>query len=252
MKIEAIILAAGKGTRMKSDIPKVMHKIGSKPMIGMIIETLQPLCNYLNIVTGHGRDMVEKYIASNYLDIKFSFQSRQNGTGGAVRAAVTNIAGDATHILICAGDIPLIKRETFDKVILDFKTKKADLTVVTTILGDAGSYGRIVRGDNGNVKGIVEYLDANEDEIKIREINSGIYLVEKNFLVEAVFKIKNNNSKYEYYLTDIVKIALKMGKTVTAFIEEDHLSLSGINDPDQLKEAEKEFNYKNIHNVGGK
>lgn len=241
MKIEAIILAAGKGTRMKSDLPKVMHKIGSKPMIGQIIETLQPLCSYLNIVTGHGREMVEKHISSNYSGVKFSFQAKQNGTGGAVKAAVPNIAGDSTHILICAGDTPLIKKETFEKMIADLKNNSGDLSVVTTVLDDAGSYGRIVRDDHGNVKGIIEYLDADENQIKIREINSGIYLVEKKFLVEAVYKIKNNNSKYEYYLTDIVKIALKMGKKVVAFIEDDNISLSGINDPDQLKEAEKEF-----------
>jgi bifunctional UDP-N-acetylglucosamine pyrophosphorylase / glucosamine-1-phosphate N-acetyltransferase len=126
-------------------------------------------------------------------------------------------------------------------MIADLKNNSGDLSVVTTVLDDAGSYGRIVRDDHGNVKGIVEYLDADENQIKIREINSGIYLVEKKFLVEAVYKIKNNNSKYEYYLTDIVKIALKMGKKVVAFIEDDNISLSGINDPDQLKEAEKEF-----------
>ncbi|MGI6394249.1 MAG: NTP transferase domain-containing protein [bacterium] len=241
MNIEAIVLAAGKGTRMNSEMPKVMHPVLSKPIIGWIVETLESVSNSINVVTGYGRKMVEEYLEENYEHIKFSFQQKQNGTGGAVRAAVPNIAGDSTHIIICAGDTPLIKKETFKNAIEHFVQSKSDLVVVTTLLDDAGHYGRVVRNESGEVKAVVEYLDANEKELKIKEINSGIYIVEKNLLVEAVFKIKNNNSKYEYYFTDIIKIAKNLNKKITAYIETDFLSLSGVNDRGQLLEAEKEM-----------
>ena len=239
MKIEAIILAAGKGTRMKSDLPKVMHNVAGKPMIAWIIEALTPVCDKLNVVTGHGRDLVEDYIGRNFHNIKFSFQEVQNGTGGAVRAAIPNVSDDVDSIFICAGDTPLIKTETFEKAEKFFLESGSDLLIVSTILNDAGSYGRIERTENGDVSGIVEYLDANESQRKIKEINSGIYLVEKHFLKEAVSQLKNNNAKQEYYLTDIVKFAVDMHKKVTAYVENDSFSLSGINDQEQLKEVEK-------------
>lgn len=239
MKIEAIILAAGKGTRMKSDLPKVMHNVAGKPMIAWIIEALKPVCDVLNVVTGHGREIVENYVGSNFPNIKFSFQEVQNGTGGAVKAAVPNVADDVDSILICAGDTPLIKTETFKKAEKFFVESGSDLLIVSTILDDAGSYGRIERTENGDVAGIVEFLDANESQREIREINSGIYLVDRRFLVDAISQIRDNNAKHEYYLTDIVKIAVDMHKKVTAFVENDSFSLSGINDQEQLSVVEK-------------
>lgn len=241
MKIEAVILAAGKGTRMKSDIPKVMHNVADKPMIGWIIEALNPVCATLNIVTGHGRDIVEDYISENYSNIKFSFQSFQDGTGGAVRCASPNLSGNSTHVIICAGDTPLLKTETFELLKKHFIESKSDLTVVTTELVNPGHYGRILRNKENNVTGIVEFLDASEEQKNIKEINSGIYMVEKNFLIEGIYKIKNKNIKKEYYFTDIIKIANSLNKKVTAYIENDYISLSGINDREQLKEAELEM-----------
>ena len=239
MNIEAVILAAGKGTRMKSDLPKVMHNVAGKPMVAWIIEALKPVCGTLNVVTGHGREIVEEFISKNFPDVKFSFQEVQNGTGGAVKAAVPNLAEKTEAVLICAGDTPLIKTETFEEVIKFFGETASDLVIVSTVLDDAGSYGRIERTENGDVTGIVEFLDADEKQRGIKEINSGIYLVEKNFLVEAVSKLENNNAKNEYYLTDIVKIAIDMHKKVSAYVEKDSFSLSGINDQEQLKEVEK-------------
>lgn len=239
MNIEAIILAAGKGTRMKSDLPKVMHNVAGKPMIAWIIEALKPVCNVLNVVTGHGREIVEDFIGKNFPDVKFSFQEVQNGTGGAVRAAIPNVSDDADSVLICAGDTPLIKTETFEKAEKFFAESGSDLLIVSTILDDAGSYGRILRSENGDVAGIVEFLDADESQREIKEINSGIYLVDKRFLTEAIYKLKNNNAKKEYYLTDIVKIAVDMHKKVTAYVEHDSFSLSGINDREQLNVVEK-------------
>ncbi|MBP5202519.1 bifunctional UDP-N-acetylglucosamine diphosphorylase/glucosamine-1-phosphate N-acetyltransferase GlmU, partial [bacterium] len=167
------------------------------------------------------------------------FQEVQNGTGGAVRAAIPNVSGDVDTVLICAGDTPLIKTETFGEAKKFFVESGSDLVIVSTILDDAGSYGRIERAENGDVSGIVEFLDANESQREIKEINSGIYLVEKHFLKEAVSQLKNNNAKQEYYLTDIVKFAVDMHKKVTAYVEHDSFSISGINDQEQLKEVEK-------------
>ncbi len=246
MKIEAVILAAGKGTRMKSDKPKVLHEINGKSMVEWIIETVKPVCSDINIVTGFASALVENQIEEKYNgEIKFSYQKEQDGTGGAVRAAVSNLSGNTTHVIICAGDTPLLKTETFSKMIDHFIQTGSDITVVTTILPDAGHYGRIYRDENDDVAGIVEYLDADESQLKIKEINSGIYFVEKNLLVEAVYKIKNNNNKREYYLTDIIKISRFLNRKVTAFIEEDHESLTGINDIEQLKKAEIAMKKKN-------
>ncbi|HNW82932.1 MAG TPA: NTP transferase domain-containing protein [bacterium] len=247
MKIEAVILAAGKGTRMMSNLPKVMHTVAGKPMIGWIIEALDPVCKTLNIVTGHGRDIVEDFISDNYSNTKFSFQSIQDGTGGAVRSAVPNLSGDTTHVIICAGDTPLLKTATFELLQEHFISAGSDLTVVSTILSDPGHYGRIIRNREGLVSKIVEYLDATEEQRKITEINSGIYMIEKNLLVEGIYKIKNSNVKKEYYLTDIIKIAISLNKKVTAFVEKDFISLSGINDIHQLEEADTEMK-KRIRN----
>lgn len=241
MKIEAVVLAAGKGTRMMSNLPKVMHTVAGKPMIGWIIEALSPVCKTLNIVTGHGRDIVEDFISDNYSNIKFSFQSIQDGTGGAVRCAVPNLSGDTTHVIICAGDTPLLKTETFKLLQEHFISTGSDLTVVSTVLEDPGHYGRIIRNREGLVSKIVEYLDATEEQRKISEINSGIYMIEKNLLVEGIYKIKNSNVKKEYYLTDIIKISISLNKLVTAFIEKDFVSLSGINDTRQLEDADMEM-----------
>ncbi len=241
MKVEAVVLAAGKGTRMKSDLPKVLHAVNGKPMVYWIIKALKPITGDINIVTGHGRNAVEKFVESEFSNVKFSFQNEQNGTGGAVRSGIPNICGNTTHVIICAGDTPLLKTETFENLIKYHEDKKNDLTVVSTVLEDAGHYGRIVRDENDDVKKIVEYLDADEEERKIGEINSGIYLVDKRLLVEAVFKLKNHNAKREYYFTDVIMISKLLHKKVGAFIESDFISLSGVNDRDQLAQAEKEM-----------
>ena len=170
MNIEAIILAAGKGTRMKSDLPKVMHNVAGKPMIAWIIEALAPVCDVLNVVTGHGRGIVEEFIGKNFPDVKFSFQAVQNGTGGAVRAAIPNVSGNIDSVLICAGDTPLVKTETFEGAKKFFVESGSDLVIVSTILDDAGSYGRILRSENGDVSGIVEFLDADAKQREIKEI----------------------------------------------------------------------------------
>lgn len=241
MKIEAIVLAAGKGTRMKSDLPKVLHPVNEKPMIYWIVKALEPITRDINIVTGHGRNTVEKFVESEFPYAKFSFQNEQNGTGGAVRSGLPNVCGNTTHVIICAGDTPLLKTETFENLIRYHEENRNDLTVVSTVLDDAGHYGRIVRDRNNDVDKIVEFLDADEEERKIGEINSGIYLVDKRLLVEAVYKLKNHNAKREYYFTDVIKISKLLHKKVGAFIESDFVSLSGVNDRDQLAEAEKEM-----------
>jgi len=241
MNVEAVVLAAGKGTRMKSDLPKVLHEVNEKPMIYWIIKALERFASEINVVTGHGRNAVEKFVNSKFNNIKFSFQNKQNGTGGAVRSGIPNLCGNTTHVIICAGDTPLLKPETFKELIKYHEDNENDLTVVSTILDDAGHYGRIVRDENNDVKKIVEFLDADKSELLIGEINSGIYLVDKRLLVEAVFKLKNHNSKREYYFTDVIKISKLLHKKVGAFIESDFISLSGVNDRDQLALAEKEM-----------
>jgi len=240
MNIETFILAAGKGTRMKSDnLPKVMHNIAGYPMIGWIIELCKTVSSSQNLVVGHMKDSVIEFAKKSYKNISFSTQEFQNGTGGAVKTAFENCSSESTHILIIAGDTPLIKKETLDNLISSFKYNNADLALVSTTLNDPGHYGRIKRRDDGTVLKIVEYIDASDEERAICEINSGIYFISKQLLQSTLSKLDNNNKKGEYYLTDIIEIANNDGKKVIGYVEHDTLSISGINNKKELADADK-------------
>ena len=242
MKIEAIILAAGKGTRMKSDsMPKVMHNVAGMPMIGRIVDVVESVCLNKNIVVGHMRQQVIDYLSSNYKNVVFSVQENQNGTGGAVISAIENVAKNTTHVIVTAGDTPLLKKETFEKLVAISVENGSDLTVVTTNLPDAGHYGRIKRDESGNVLKIVEFVDASAEELEIKEINSGIYFVEVTLLKQLLGKLDNKNKKGEYYLTDIVELASNLSKKVTTYVEADIDSVAGVNSIEELKKAEEDF-----------
>lgn len=230
----AIILAAGKGTRMKSALNKVMHPVCNKPMIGHIIASLKQ-CDVekIVVVVGHGAESVKEYLKT---DAEYALQEPQLGTGHAVMQANQLEDVDGDTIILC-GDGPLIQPETIQKA---FEANKdASLTVLTSVLKDGERYGRIVRDDAGNVLKIVEAKDCTPEELEIKEINTGIFCFKTKDLFAGLKEIKNNNAQNEYYLTDLVEIFHKKGLVGHAMIVDDPEETMGVNDRVDLAKAQK-------------
>lgn len=230
----AIILAAGKGTRMKSSLNKVMHPVSNKPMIGHIISSLKK-CDVekIVVVVGHGAQSVKEYLKD---DVQYALQEPQLGTGHAVMQASQLEGLDGDTIILC-GDGPLIQPETIERA---FEANKdASLTVLTSVLPDGERYGRIVRDASGNVQKIVEAKDCSEEQLTIKEINTGIFCFKTKDLFEGLKEIDNNNVQQEYYLTDLVEIFNKKGLKGQAMIVEDPDETMGVNDRVDLAKAQK-------------
>lgn len=229
----AIVLAAGKGTRMKSDLCKVMHPVSNKPMIGHIISSLKKVdVGNIVVVVGHGAKSVEEYLKDN---VQYALQEPQLGTGHAVMQADALEGLDGDTIVLC-GDGPLIQPETIQRA---FEANKDHTcTVLTSVLADGERYGRIVRNEQGFVERIVEAKDCTPEELEIKEINTGIFCFKNKDLFEGLKKIKNNNAQNEYYLTDLVEIFHKEGKSVNAMIVEDPDETMGVNDRLDLAKAQ--------------
>lgn len=232
----SVILAAGMGTRMKSAMPKVLHKVCGKALCKWVIDASKA-AGADNVVTiiGHKADMVRPQIEN---DTEIAIQREQKGTGHAVMQAVEFIKKAEDCVVILNGDTPLVKAETIKKAISYHKESKNQATVITAILDDAAGYGRIVRNSDGNVVKIVEQKDASEEEKKINEVNSGMYVFDSEDLVYALGEIKPNNAQGEYYLTDTLEILLSKGKKIGAYAIEDNDEIRGINNRIQLSEAE--------------
>jgi bifunctional UDP-N-acetylglucosamine pyrophosphorylase/glucosamine-1-phosphate N-acetyltransferase len=237
MRTETIILAAGKGTRMRSDdLPKVMHPVAGYPIIGWILDAAMSFGG-MHLVIGHQREQVEAFVRPRYPGTRFSVQQEQDGTGGAVRCAFAEADPAATQFLILPGDTPLLKRETLERLIAVFEGERADLALITCLLDDPARYGRIQRS-RGVITGIVEYNDATDTERRINEINSGVYLASRELLDAALPRLTNSNAKREYYLTDIVAFAAARKAKVVAYADDDLRSLSGINSRLELAGAD--------------
>ncbi len=244
---EVIILAAGKGVRMNSNIPKVLQVLHGQPMIIHILKKLQKI-GFLNIilVVGYAKEKVIEVVdqwCKNYsdLNIHFATQEEQKGTGHAVLSAMPKIKQKSNKVLILLGDVPLIKEET----ILDSidKLKKNDLKVLilTTELNSPTGYGRIVKNNLDQVEYIKEEKDATLQEKKIKEINTGIFIFQGDVLWDNLHKIKNNNHQNEYYLTDIVSLLKKQGIKCIAHKYKNPFQFLGVNSPDELKQVKVEM-----------
>lgn len=236
MNYSAIILAAGKGTRMKSELPKCAVSLCGKPMINYIVDACNNAkVNDICVILGHKKEVLENILKDT---VNYAYQLEQLGTAHAVSSAKSFYQNKEGLILIFPGDMPLIKSSTIEELINNHINNKNDLTVVTTIVDNPFSYGRIVR-KNGNVIKIVEEKEATDEEKKINEINAGLYCINAELLEDALNKVDNNNNKGEYYLTDIVEI-LGSSKKVDSFIVKDAIELTGINDVETLKMVEEE------------
>ena len=237
MMNNAIILAAGKGTRMKTELPKCAFPLLKKPMVTYIIEALESInIDQIICVVGHKKEVLQDILKDR---VKYAIQEEQLGTGHAVKCALDFI-DDNGYTIILPGDTPLIDKEILDQLIEVHKSNKNDFTIGTIVLDNPFGFGRIVRDSSNSVLRIVEEKDASEEERKIKEINTGLFLVDNFLLKKALLEIKNNNAKGEYYLTDIVEILSKEAKIGT-FTIKDTYKLNGINDLYTLSLVEKQF-----------
>ncbi|WP_138203375.1 bifunctional UDP-N-acetylglucosamine diphosphorylase/glucosamine-1-phosphate N-acetyltransferase GlmU [Haloimpatiens lingqiaonensis] len=232
----AMILAAGKGKRMKSSMPKVLHKVCGKEMINHVIDTMRKAeIDDVNVVIGTGSEMVKE--ATQNRNVIYSLQENQLGTGHAVMCAKEFLQNKEGVVAIFTGDAPLIKSETVKKLIKYHVENDFKATILTSIIDDPAEYGRIVRNEKGEVEKIVEFKDCSENEKNINEINSGMYCFNISNLLSSLEKLNNNNAQGEYYLTDVISILKNQGEKVGA-IDTDFEETLGVNSRVQLAEVE--------------
>ena len=244
-QVAIIVLAAGFGKRMKSDLPKVVHKTSQMALIQHVLKTSNTLNpSKVIVVTGYKKEIVEKTVLDgaeyglySKENISFSVQDKQQGTGDAVKSALKNLHGFIGTVLILYGDVPLTKTETLINLIKKHDDLKSTVSVVTVYTENPQGYGRIIRSeDNAYILNIQEHKDCNADQLNIKEINSGIYAVDSAFLAPAIEALTNDNAQGEYYLTDIIKKASDEGQTVIPFVINSFSEVQGVNTPVELHE----------------
>ena len=239
-KLSLIILAAGKGTRMKSEKAKVLHQAFYAPMLHHVLAAVKPLkADKTVAIIGHQREEVERCLAG--FDVIPWIQEEQLGTGHAVLCAEPVLGGKKGTVMILCGDTPLIRSETLTHMYQQHLSHGGPLTIMTTLLDNPTNYGRIISDDDGHVLAIVEEKDASPAQRKIREINAGIYCVDSDFLFTALKKVDSNNSQGEMYLTDIVSISVGMKYSVGKYMTSHPQDVLGVNSRIELAEAHKEL-----------
>lgn len=239
-KLATVILAAGKGTRMKNpSMAKVMAELAGKPLIGHVADMTRQLGSDLDVaVVGYKKEAVIEFLSANYDNIEFAEQNEQLGTGHAVAQAESALGKFNGNVLILCGDVPLLKAATLEKFIKAHTNAAADVSVLSTIIDDPTGYGRIVRDADGQFTKISEQKDATEEEKLFKEINSGVYVLSAEKLFTSLKQVSNSNAQGEYYLTDIIAILRDKGATVKAFPSATFDELQGINSPEDLRRAE--------------
>jgi bifunctional UDP-N-acetylglucosamine pyrophosphorylase/glucosamine-1-phosphate N-acetyltransferase len=239
--IAVVILAAGKGKRMNSDLPKVLHKLGGQPLIGHVVATAKKLSpKKIVVVVGHGSEKVKA--ALKVEKILFAEQIEQHGTAHAVSCAKKLLDGFLGKIIVLSGDVPLIDAATLLALIKLQDDNGAGAALLTADAENPDGYGRIIRSADGGVTAIVEERDATPAQKSVREINAGIYVFDSEFLFGALEKITPDNDQKEYYLTDVVRIALADGVKVSALKTSDFSRIMGVNRPEELAALENLFN----------
>ena len=237
MKLGVAILAAGQGTRMKSDLPKVLHPLADRPLLRHVVDTALELdLARFCIVHGHGGDQVR--LALGDLDCDWAHQAERKGTGHALLQALPHL-GDVDRVLVLYGDIPLIRAATLRRLLE--VARQASLGVLTAFLPDPGGYGRIVRDHEGRVRRIVEEKDASEAELAIDEINTGFLIADRVALADWLGRLGNDNAQGEYYLTDIIAMAAAEGRAIATTQPEKSEEILGVNDRIQLADLERRF-----------
>jgi len=242
-----IIMAAGQGTRMKSATPKVLHEIGGRSLVEHAVVTARALApDYLVVVVGTGRELVEAHLAEIDPDVRTAVQEQQLGTGDAVRVGLTAAPGISGAVVVTSGDVPLLQAETLHELVAEHDKSGNAVTVLTARVPDPTGYGRIIPGEGGSVAGIVEHKDASPEQRQIDEINAGIYVFDAETLRDGLSRITTDNAQGELYLTDVLAIAKGDGKRVGAYVTEDAMQTEGVNDRVQLATLRAELNRRTL------
>lgn len=235
MGLHVVILAAGQGSRMKSSLPKVLHPLAGKPLLGHVLDTAQRLgAEGIHVVIGHGADQVKATFSNDSMN--WYVQSEQLGTAHAVEQALPGIPDNAS-VLVLYGDVPLTRLSTLSSLIEP--VDESNMTLLTVDLQDPTGYGRIIRNQNGAVQAIVEHKDASAEQLTISEGNSGILAISAKDLKASIEQIGNDNAQGEYYLTDVIELMVSSGKTVQASIANDEFEVLGVNNRLQLSQLER-------------
>lgn len=238
-KLSVVILAAGKGTRMYSDLPKVLHKVAGKPMVKHVIDTAKQLsADQIHLIYGHGADLLKARLADE--PVNWVFQAEQLGTGHAMQQAAPFFKDDE-NILMLYGDAPLITKETLEKLIA--AKPENGIALLTVKLDNPTGYGRIIR-ENGSVVAIVEQKDANPEQLKITEVNTGVMVSDGASFKKWLARLDNNNAQGEYYMTDVIGLANQDGFQVAAVTAEDIMEVEGANNRLQLNALERYYQRK--------
>jgi len=236
MKITAVLLAAGQGTRMKSDFPKVLHPLCGKPMLWHVLEALKSATTEKPVViVGHGAEEVQKYVGDS---AECVLQEPQLGTGHAAMQAESLLKGKTDYVIVTYADMPLLRGETFERLLETQRLNPGPFSLLTVIADDPRGFGRIVRKADGTVDAIVEEYVATPEQREIKELNVGAYCFKADWLWDALHRIEKNPKKGEYYLTDIVEVAIKDNLAVQAVVHDDFIETIGINTRVHLSEAE--------------
>jgi len=240
--VGVVILAAGRGTRMKSDIAKVLHPVASKSMVVHVIECAKKITrDNVIAVVGHQAQTVKDEV-TRYFKVNFAVQDQLLGTGDAVKAAIPLFEPYIKDILVLCGDVPLIQEKTLQILLDGHKENQAKVSVLAVDVDDPKGYGRIVLDENNNMVCIKEEADASATEKKIKTINTGIYCFDKELLISAIDQIKPDNNQAEYYLTDVIEIAQKRNEKIVVVTMDDARQVIGVNTLEDLSRAEYLFN----------
>lgn len=247
MDIKAVILAAGKGTRMKSvTTPKVLHEIMGKTLLGYVLDNVKNFVSEEFVIVGHHADEVENFVKTNYDNAKTVLQSPQLGTGHAVSMVCPQLENYDGLVLILCGDTPLVREETLKEFVEFHKSKGSDITVMSTLFDNPYGYGRIIRENDDSLKCIVEEKDANSEQKAVKEVNAGIYCLNWGKVKLAFGELKTNNAQGEYYLTDIISWGKAQNLSVNAYILGNNDEIFGINSRINLAQATKMMNRRNL------
>lgn len=239
--LAAIVLAAGRGKRMASPLAKVLHPLGGRPLIRHVVESARRLgARPIAVVLGHQADSVRAVFAGDDEDLKFPLQAEQLGTGHATAIGISAIGDRRGDVLVLCGDVPLLRAETLADLLAFHRSADAAATVLTAVMDDPAGYGRIVRreGPEGKIVAVREDADATGEERAIREVNTGTYVFDLDFLSRTLPRIRAENEQNEYYLPDVLPLALEEGLPVTAMVAPNSQEAMGVNRPDDLALAE--------------
>ena len=235
--LAVVIMAAGKGTRMESDLPKVLHKLSNKTLLNHVIDTsLELNPKKIIVIIGHEAQMVKNSVEAK--NILFSLQAEQKGTGHAIMQTSQHLKDFDGDTLILSGDVPLIKKTTLTSLIDNQRNNQYDACMLTAEIDDPTGYGRVIRNKNNNLEKVSEHKDCNPEQLLINEINSGIYIFNNKLLFQLLPQLQNNNAQSEYYLPDVLTMIVNSNGNIGLEKSNNFIEIQGVNTVEQLLNIE--------------